>query len=350
MAAVKGLRERLRDGDSIICAEGYMWELERRGYVKSGAFTPEVVLEHPEQIRSLHEEFVHAGSDVVEAFTYYAHQQRLEKVGRQDDTEQLNRTALRVAREVASRTGTLMAGSLCNSSVYHPDQPDVLRSIREMFAVQVQWAVEEGADYLIGETFNDFGEAKLALEVMKEHGNGLATVITIAPYVPDMTSDDVPIPQALRQLEEMGADVVGLNCGRGPSTMLPLLRQCRQVCKGPLAALPVPYRTTDKQRTLQAVTDPVTGEQAYPLNLAPLQCTRKEIRAFAEEARQIGIRYIGLCCGNSSACLRELAEAYEKKPPSCKYAPDTSLSFIVGNIENLPERAKMIKKHFSGLK
>ena len=60
---------------------------------------------------------------------------------------------------------------------------------------------------------------------------GLPVVITITPYVPDMTSDGVPILQALRQLEELGADVVGLNCGRGPHTMLPLLREARKVCK-----------------------------------------------------------------------------------------------------------------------
>ena len=60
---------------------------------------------------------------------------------------------------------------------------------------------------------------------------GLPVVITITPYVPDMTSDGVPILEALRQLEELGADVVGLNCGRGPHTMLPLLREARKVCK-----------------------------------------------------------------------------------------------------------------------
>ena len=59
----------------------------------------------------------------------------------------------------------------------------------------------------------------------------LPIVITIAPFVPDTTSDGVPIPDALRQLEELGGDVVGLNCGRGPSTMMPLLRECRKVCK-----------------------------------------------------------------------------------------------------------------------
>ena len=60
--------ERLKDGGSIVIAEGYLLELERRGYLKCGGFVPEVVLENPEQVEHLHREFVHAGSDVVEAF------------------------------------------------------------------------------------------------------------------------------------------------------------------------------------------------------------------------------------------------------------------------------------------
>lgn len=64
-----GLLERLKAGETIICAEGYVFELERRGYLRAGCFVPEVVIEHPEVVRTLHEEFVHAGSDVVEALT-----------------------------------------------------------------------------------------------------------------------------------------------------------------------------------------------------------------------------------------------------------------------------------------
>ena len=50
-------------------------------------------------------------------------------------------------------------------------------------------------------------------------------------YVPDRTVDEVPIPEACRRLEEAGATVVGINCGRGPSVMLPLLRELRKACK-----------------------------------------------------------------------------------------------------------------------
>jgi len=66
VAAKDGLLERLEQGP-VICAEGYLFELERRGYLQAGAFVPEVVLEHPELVAQLHRKFVHAGSDVVES-------------------------------------------------------------------------------------------------------------------------------------------------------------------------------------------------------------------------------------------------------------------------------------------
>ena len=63
------LLQRL-DAGPVICAEGYVFELERRGYLQAGAFVPEVVLEHPEVVAQLHRDFVHAGSDVVEIELY----------------------------------------------------------------------------------------------------------------------------------------------------------------------------------------------------------------------------------------------------------------------------------------
>jgi betaine-homocysteine S-methyltransferase len=86
----QGLLKRL-DGGAVICAEGYLFEFERRGYLQAGAFVPEVVLEHPELVENLHREFVHAGSDVVEAFTYYAHREKLKIIGREKDLERINR-------------------------------------------------------------------------------------------------------------------------------------------------------------------------------------------------------------------------------------------------------------------
>lgn len=66
---VKGLRERFADGEFVLAAEGYVFEMERRGYLQAGPFVPEVVLEHPELVRQLTREFAHAGSDITLAFT-----------------------------------------------------------------------------------------------------------------------------------------------------------------------------------------------------------------------------------------------------------------------------------------
>ena len=100
----KSLMQRLAAGP-VICAEGYLFEFERRGYLQAGAYVPEVVLEHPEMVEQLHREFVHAGSDVVEAFTYYAHRQKLRIIGREKDLEPMNRAALKIAKKKLAGEG-----------------------------------------------------------------------------------------------------------------------------------------------------------------------------------------------------------------------------------------------------
>src|SRR3982751_2587197 len=119
----RGLVERLADGP-VVCAEGYLFELERRGYVQAGAFVPEAVLDHPDVVTQVHRDFVHAGSGVVEAFTYYAHREKLRIVGREHQLEAVTRQALALARAVALETGALFAGDICNTNVFDPADAD----------------------------------------------------------------------------------------------------------------------------------------------------------------------------------------------------------------------------------
>ena len=115
--AGEGLLQRLAQGP-MICAEGYLFELERRGFVQAGPYVPEVVLDAPEPVRQLHREFVRAGSDVVEAFTYYGHREKLKVIGKEGILEPLNRQALQIAKEVADESGALLAGDLSNTNAY----------------------------------------------------------------------------------------------------------------------------------------------------------------------------------------------------------------------------------------
>src|SRR5271169_5798745 len=125
----QGLLKRL-DAGAVICAEGYLFEFERRGYLQAGAFVPEVVLEEPDMVAGLHREYVHAGSDVVEAFTYYAHREKLAVIGREGDLEPMNRQALRIAKEVGAEHDSLVAGNICNTNVYEPDDPTTHEAVR----------------------------------------------------------------------------------------------------------------------------------------------------------------------------------------------------------------------------
>jgi betaine-homocysteine S-methyltransferase len=311
-----------------VCAEGYLFECERRGYLQAGAFVPEVVLDHPEVVEELHREFVHAGSDVVEAFTYYGHREKLRVIGKEDLLEPLNRQALAIAARVARETGTLLAGNLCNTNVYEPG-PSAEQTVRSAFTEQVAWAAEAGVDFVIAETFGWAGEALLALEAIR--AAGLPAVVTFAVHRDGGLRDQASSPDACRQAEQAGASVVGLNCIRGPLTMLPLLGPVREAVSGPVAALPVPYRTTEAQPTMQSLRDPLRGgSQAFPVALDPFTCTRDELGEFAAAALALGAGYLGICCGAGPHHIRAVAEAAGKTPPASRYAPDMSRHSFLG--------------------
>jgi betaine-homocysteine S-methyltransferase len=310
-----GLPERLENG-IVLGAEGYVFELERRGYVQAGAYVPEVVLDYPEAVRELHREFLRAGAEVMVALTYYAHR------------EKMNRQAIRLAKEVAVEGDALVAGNICNTWVYDHHRPqETSHIVREMYEEQVGWAADEGVDFVIAETLDYLGEALIALRVIKQCG--LPAVITFGS-VREETKDGYSFAQACQALAEQGADVVGLNCSRGPRTMLSLILEIREAVDCYVAAQPVAYQTTEAQPTFQALRK--TGqERAFPIALDPFQATRFEMAEFAVQAQGIGVNYIGTCCGAAPHHVRAMAEALGRTVPASRYSPDMSLHPVLGS-------------------
>ena len=338
VAPRQGLIERLAQGP-VICAEGYLFELERRGYVQAGAFVPEAVLDHPEVVEQVHRDFVHNGSDVVEAFTYYAHREKLRLIGREHQLESMNRQALAIAKQVARETGTLFAGDICNTNVYEPGDAASQNASRAMFEEQVGWAVEAGVDYVIAETFSYGAEAKLALEIIK--AGGLPAVVTMTIHREPKTRDGLTPEDCCRMLADAGADIVGLNCIRGPRTMLPLIEKIVRAVSIPVAALPAPFRTHEREPTFQSLRDAdcscIPGGMPFPVALEPFTCNRFEIGLFAKEAVDLGVRYIGLCCGAMPHHIRSIAEALGRRPPASRYSADMSKHAYFGNNSRLKQ-------------
>lgn len=344
--SLPGLLERLEDGP-VICAEGYLFELERRGYIQAGAFVPEVVLEHPEKVFELHREFVHSGSDIVEAFTYYGHREKLRVIGKEDLLEPLNRTALKIAAEVADESGALLAGNICNTNVWEPKSKKTQDAARAMFEEQVGWAVDAGVDMIIGETFCWTDEALAALELIQAAGK--PSVITFALDAEGL-HDGADGATACRRVADAGADVVGLNCSRGPATMLPVIKEIRDAVSCHVAALPVPYRTNAELQTFQLLADPhcdcVPDIGSFPTALDSFLCNRYEMADFAKLMYAKGVRYLGVCCGAGPHHIRSMAEALGRQPPASRYSPDMSKHAYQGTDDKIPEYYKKLGKAY----
>src|SRR5438552_18513706 len=96
----RGLLERLEEGP-VLGDGGYLLELEKRGWVRAGPFTPEVALKYPDALRELHIEFREAGADDLQALTFYASRDKLAIVGLESHLEDLNHASVCNARTVA---------------------------------------------------------------------------------------------------------------------------------------------------------------------------------------------------------------------------------------------------------
>jgi betaine-homocysteine S-methyltransferase len=323
----RGLLERLEQGP-VLLAEGYVFELERRGYLQAGAYVPMAVLDHPEAVRELHREFLRAGSEVMLALTYYAHREKLRMVGHEGILEELNRQAVRLAREVAVEGDALVAGDISNTWVYDDrDRERTSRLVRQMYEEQVRWAVEEGVDFIVAETLEYLGEGLIALEVI--HDFGLPAVINIGSVYETMR-DGYTHPEACKILADRGAEVVGLNCSRGPGTMLPMLERVRSSVDGYVAGLPVAYHTTPEQATFQALHEP--GQpRGFPIALDRFTTTRFEMADYAQQAHKLGVNLIGVCCGGAPHHVRAMAEALGRSVPASEYSPDMALHPMLGS-------------------
>src|SRR6266852_6814277 len=205
MAQKKGILDRLKGGP-VLGDGGYLLELEKRGWVRAGPFTPEVALLHPDALRELHVEFREAGAEVLQALTFYASSDKLATVSLENRLEDLNRSAVRIAREVAGDR-CLVAGNLSLTWMYEPGSPSAADRVRKTFDEQLSVQVDEGVDFIIGETFSWLGEALIAVERAKR--TGLPVMVTICFENQNITTEGKSAGEAARGLFDAGADVVG---------------------------------------------------------------------------------------------------------------------------------------------
>lgn len=299
-----GLLERLAAGP-VLGDGGYLLELEKRGYVRAGPFTPEVSITNPEALSQLHREFLRAGAEILQALTFYASEDKLATVGLGGKVDDINRAAVQVAREVAGEGDALVGGNLSLTWMYEPGDPASADRVRELFDRQLEVQMDAGIDLVIGETFTWLGEALLCLERARK--TGLPVVITMSFEKDAMAYEGHSAAECAKRLRGAGADVVGVNCLRGPEQTLPLAAEMRAAVECPVACQPVAYRTTAEQPDFTSFAE-------FPFALDPMQLPRQAMAAYAVKARDLGVGLIGSCCGSVAAHVRAMAQALGKLP------------------------------------
>ena len=301
-----GILERLAAGP-VLGDGGYLLELEKRGYVQAGPFTPEVVIESPDALAQLHREFLRAGAEVLQTMTFYASDDKLATVGLQGKVDEINRNAVRIAREVASEGSALVAGDLSLTWAYEPEEAASRDHVRELFDRQLQDQLDSGPpDFWIGETFSHLGEALLFVERARETGLPVMVTMSFEQQEPRSYEGDTPA-ECARRLADAGADIVGVNCLNGPEQQLPIALEMRGAVSGYVAMQPVAYRTTNENPDF-------TAWDNFPYSLSPMQLSRGEMADYARRAREAGINYIGSCCGSVAEHVRAMAKILGKLP------------------------------------
>jgi len=311
MGQSENILERIARDGMVLGDGGYLIELERRGWVDSGSgrekvgtgkgsgqFTPEVAIEHPDALRELHREFLNAGSQVLQALTFFGTREKLNRAGFGEQTEAINAAAVGIAREAAGNRA-LVAGSVSRTQLFEREGPSAASQVRDLISEQIRLLAGAGVDFLILETFFHLQEMLIAIECARESALPIVATMTFRPRLSACSDGHSPADCA-RAMVDAGASVVGANCEQEPERMLAIIREMRKAVSIPIAAQPATFHTTD-------VTPCFTKLPQFPDELEAIQLPRSSFENFAKQAKAEGIQFLGGCCGCNAAYIHAFA-------------------------------------------
>ncbi len=284
--------ESLKQG-VVLGDGGYLEEAKYRGYS-----TPRVIVEFPDVLRQIHVDFFRAGAQVLQALTWWTSRSHLDKRGKEqgwgDRLEEINRTAVRVAKEAAAGEA-LVAGCVVPS--FRPDVPESHEAIQAEWDEQIAVMVEAGVDMLICEAFLRLDEARLALACCKKANVPAMVWMSIFPMERVTREEEGVSPaECARVLVDEGADSVGMNCTREPRDMWSMVLEMREAVDVPIAFMPVGHRTS------AFGWRPIREAMIVP---------GVEMAEYALKAKAEGINFIGACCGAGPEHIRAMAQALD---------------------------------------
>jgi homocysteine S-methyltransferase len=283
----------------VVLADGALGSYLYEKGVERGRNLDLLNLQAGELVFSAHEEYIRAGSQLIETNTFGANAFKLREYGAEDQVREINRTGAQIAAKAAGHQ-VYVAGSVGPTGVRFPldDDETTKEDISEAFQEQIRGLVEGGADLIVVETFSSLAEVLLAIEAAG----------TVAPEVPvvaqmvfparGMTVQGRDALTCCRDMASAGADVVGTNCGRGIDAMVTAVRQLM-----PLAR---------EGTILSAFPNAGMPEMVGHRMIYPAQPSYMAARA--AEMIKCGVHLIGGCCGTGPTHIQEFRSSLKIKP------------------------------------
>ncbi len=256
----------------------------------------ELNLTQPDTVRSVHEQYLQAGAEVIETNTFGANALRLEHYGLREGVRTLNLAGAALARKsveahlekhgerafVAGAVGSLGASVGTGAGELAPERA------RAVFAEQMAALAEGGVDLLIAETMMSLPEAEAALAAAREAAPQLPAVVLVKVDDEGNCLDGTPAEQFARRMTELGAQATGCNCSSGPHAVLKAIERMRAVTDLPLVAMPNVGLPRD-----------IEGREIY-------LGSPEYIGSFAARFVQAGARWVGGCCGTTPSHIRAM--------------------------------------------
>jgi methionine synthase / methylenetetrahydrofolate reductase(NADPH) len=254
----------------------------------------ELNLSKPEDIIHIHEAYIAAGAEVIQTNTYGANYVKLSRYGLADEVPAINRAAVRLAKKAAGNKAYVLGtvGGLRSINKSAVSIEEVKRTFREQLFV----LLNEDIDGLLLETYYDLEELETVLAIARKETDK-PIIAHVSLHEVGVLQDGTPLAEALARLEQLGADVVGLNCRLGPYHMIRSLEE-----------VPLPNRAFLSAYPNASLPDYRDGRLVYETNT---DYFKETALAFREQ----GVRLIGGCCGTTPKHIEAMANALTNRTP-----------------------------------
>ena len=289
----------------------------------------ELNLTNPDLIKSIHQDYVTAGADVILTNTFGANRIKLEKYGLANKVREINIAGAKLAKSISEEVYVLgsIGSNLSSGEILTPEN---IEQVKDSYREQISALVEAKIDGIIFEPFFDIEELLLASSIAKEFDIPVIASMTLTKEME--TPKGLSIVTALKKLDKsQSVDILGLNCSIGPHAMLSAVEKVIGSISKPLVVQPNAGHPQKRD-----------GRMIY-------LSTPEYFTSYCKNYINMGVMGVGGCCGTNPEHIKEMARTIKALTGVKKHVEISKIEVQNTNITVTPtiEKSNFAKKLFS---